>query len=348
MRELRLRTERRSRVSRILTRADVSQLDRYIDPRRTIVLAEERVVELHGSRIPLAPHIVVAGGEAVKTPERVMDLCRCLLEAGADRSSFLLVIGGGALTDAAGMAASIFMRGIGFGFVPTTLLSQVDASVGGKNGVNFGGVKNVIGTINQPDFVLCDTAFIDTISDAEYVSGFAEIIKHALIRDRKKFSRIAQSREQLRNRNAPQLLGDLIARSVEIKAAIVRKDETEQGPRRLLNFGHTVGHAAEVLDALPHGVAVGVGMRYAARISCALGALKADARDAIEDLLDAFGYPVTIQASPDHVMDVLMKDKKKSGSTMNFVILNGIGSAEVRPIPVDTLRGLVNDLRMRI
>ncbi len=210
--------------------------------------------------------LTVQPGEESKTLTVIGDLCTRLLEAGADRSAFILGFGGGVVCDIAGMVASVYMRGVRHGFVSTTLLSQVDASTGGKTGVNLGAYKNIIGTFRQPEFVLCDHRLLSTLPDDEFQSGVGELIKNAIIRDRDLFFDISSSLDRIYDRD-PLMLEDLIYRAVKIKAGIVRHDPLEKGMRRLLNFGHTFGHVLETAYHLPHGIAVMEGMLIASRLS---------------------------------------------------------------------------------
>ena len=320
-----------------------ASLASMIDLKNTIIVTETEVFRLYGDKFPSTPLIVAERGENCKTIESIMDICGKLLSMNADRKKFILAIGGGALTDAVGFASSIFLRGVRFGFVPTTLLSQVDASVGGKNGINFGGYKNMIGTINQPEFVLCDTSFFKTLSDEEYLSGLAEVIKHAVIKDKKYFDKIKSSRELILSRDE-KFMSEIVLRSVEIKSGVVSRDETEQGERRLLNFGHTLGHAVEILEKLPHGIAVGAGMNLAAGISQRLGFLSENDCAQIKSLLDSFGYPYSFRSSADEVKRLVMKDKKREGEGVNFVLLKGIGKSFYKMIDVKKLEVIIDDM----
>ncbi|MBP8081932.1 MAG: 3-dehydroquinate synthase [Spirochaetes bacterium] len=320
-----------------------ASISSVIDLKNTIIITETEVFRLYGDKFPSAPLIVAERGENCKTIESIMDICGKLLSMNADRRKFILAIGGGALTDAVGFVSSIFLRGVRFGFVPTTLLSQVDASVGGKNGINFGGFKNMIGTINQPEFVLCDTSFFRTLSDEEYLSGLAEVIKHALIKDKKYFDKIQNNRELILSRDE-KFMSEIVLRSVEIKAGVVSRDETEQGERRLLNFGHTLGHAVEILEKLPHGIAVGAGMNLAAGISNRLGFLSENDCAQICALLDSFGYPASFRSSSDEIKRLVMKDKKREGEGVNFVLLKGIGKSFYKMIDVKKLEVIIDDL----
>jgi 3-dehydroquinate synthase len=204
--------------------------------------------------------------------ETVTTIFNQLVDMEVDRSTLILGIGGGIVCDIAGFVASTYMRGTPFGFVSTTLLSQVDASVGGKNGVNFGGYKNMVGVFNQPEFVVCDMMLLKTLPFREIQCGFAEIIKHGAIADHRMLDFIENHRDAALDLES-RIVEHLVYRSVEIKAGVVTRDEREKGERRKLNFGHTFGHAIEKLTGIPHGEAVGIGMVMAAALSVKKGLL---------------------------------------------------------------------------
>ena len=205
-------------------------------------------------------------GEESKKLKVVEYLAEKLLAAGIDRTGFILAVGGGVVCDLAGFLASVYMRGIRCGYVSSSLLSQVDASTGGKNGVNLGGTKNILGIIRQPEFVICDTAMLLTLSDEEYLSGLAEMIKTAVIGDKELFELLEKNYGGIMDREY-DLLTLLVAKSVRFKASVVTEDEMETGLRRILNFGHTFGHAIEMQTRIKHGFAVAAGMELATDFS---------------------------------------------------------------------------------
>jgi 3-dehydroquinate synthase len=230
--------------SQLLVGESIDNLSRYIEPLRTIIITDKTVQGLYQDRFPDCPVIAMDQGEKIKTLETVKDLYGRLVELEADRSAFILAIGGGIVCDVAGFVASTYMRGIHFGFVSTTLLAQVDASVGGKNGVNFGGYKNMVGVFNQPEFVVCDLAMLKTLPVREILCGYAEIIKHGAIADARMLDFLETHRDAALDLDQA-IVAFLVYRSVEIKAGVVTRDERERGERRKLNFGHTFGHAIE-------------------------------------------------------------------------------------------------------
>ena len=234
------------------------------------------------------------------------------------------------------------MRGVRFGFVSTTLLSQVDASVGGKNGVNLDGYKNIVGVFRQPEFVICDLNLLSTLPTREILCGFAEIIKHAAIADKNLFVYLEKHYRQAIELDL-QIIEKLVNDSVIIKSSIVNRDAKEKGERRKLNFGHTFGHAIEKTLQISHGEAVSAGMVLASELAVKRGYLQAEDRARICGLLKKFGLPVQLQYDRNHVLEAIRKDKKREGDCINFVLLNEIGRAVVEEIPIKILETLLVD-----
>ena len=307
-----------------------------IPEKGVVILTDNNVRQIYGSKFPGAPVLSIIPGEVSKKLEVVERLADQLLEEGVDRSGFILAIGGGVVSDVAGFLASIYMRGIRCGYVSTTLLSQVDASTGGKNGVNLGSIKNMIGTIRQPEFVICDTSMLQTLSEQEYLSGLSELIKTAIIGDRDLFDLIEKNYAKIISRNT-ELMTDLVAKSVRYKGKVVTEDEKENGLRRILNFGHTFGHALELKKSLKHGFAVAAGMELATVFSFEKGYLGRDEKEKIIDLLHRFKLLTDHDVSDDELYKLLLHDKKKSGSSINFVFSHGIGKAGFEKVPVDEI-----------
>jgi 3-dehydroquinate synthase len=284
--------------------------------------------------------IVLQPGEENKIQSTVDSIIQQLIDFGADRKTFLVGIGGGVVTDITGYAAAIYMRGIQFGFIPVSILAMVDASIGGKNGIDVGPYKNLAGTIRQPEFLIYDSAFLKTLPQAEWVNGFAEIIKHACIKDARLFKELEAN--SIRDyKNDKDALSKLVQRNAVIKSDVVKADEFEQGERKLLNFGHTWGHAIETKYKLPHGHAVSIGMVMACRISEQLTGFKQTQR--VIELLEKYGLPVEIEADKKQVFEVLKMDKKKVNTSMNYVLLNDIGNAVIKSIPLEKLEVLINN-----
>jgi len=325
------------RPSTILVGEKMENLARYLPAGRTIVITDATVRQLYQDRFPTAPVLSIGCGEAVKTLETATDLYETLLSLEADRSTFILGIGGGIVCDVTGFVASTFMRGLRFGFVATTLLAQVDASVGGKNGVNLEGYKNLIGTFNQPEFVLCDMQLLQTLPEAEVINGMAEIVKHALIADAGLFAFLEEQGQSALSLD-PAIIERLVRDSVVIKSGVVSRDERETGERRKLNFGHTFGHALEKVSGLSHGEAVSVGMVLAASLSVRRGRLAAAAHDRVIRLLRSLRLPCTAPAAVGRVVDAVLKDKKREADRIHFVMLEDIGRAVVEDISIAELK----------
>ncbi len=315
----------------------IDRLNRYIPEENTIMLTDTRVADLYGHRFPSGPVITIGQGEDIKSLKTVADIYQQLLDAGADRSTCLVGIGGGIVCDIAGYVASTYMRGLRCGYVATTLLAQVDASVGGKTGVNYQGYKNIIGAFNQPEFVLCDTELLQSLPESEIFSGFAEIIKHAAIADPDMFAYLEAHVSEALHLN-PGVIEKLVYESIRIKAAVVNRDERETGERRKLNFGHTFGHAIEKTTELSHGQAVSIGMRIAAQISLAKGLLDPADVNRMTTLLTRMGLPVQTQVDADLVWDALLKDKKREKNHIHFVLLEQIGTAVVKPLAIEDVQ----------
>ena len=304
--------------------------------RQIIVITDANILKYYGDFFRAFPVIEIGMGEKNKTLDTLAHIYNRLLEYSVDRNSFVVAVGGGIVCDVAGFAASTYMRGIPFGFVSTSLLSQVDASVGGKNGVNFGGYKNMIGTFNQPRFVLCDNSMLQTLPAREFVSGFAEIVKAAAIRNAALFDYLEQNAEKALTRD-PEVIRHLVVESVKIKADVVLHDEREQGERRILNFGHTFGHAVEALTGVSHGEAVSIGMMMAARRSVTECGFPQNQADRLERLLERFGLPISTDAPPETILNAMLKDKKRESNDIHLALLSEIGKAVIRKTPVESI-----------
>jgi 3-dehydroquinate synthase len=310
---------------------------------KPILLVDENVLCEHHDLFGCYTSLVVPSGESYKTLQTVEKLYRELVKIDADRSSLIVGIGGGLATDVAGFVASTFLREVPFGFISSTLLGQVDASIGGKNGVNLDGYKNMIGTIRQPSFVWADLDLLQTLSRKEYVSGIAEVIKYGAILDEAFLHYLSDHMSELLALDYT-VLEEVVSRSVKAKVDVVEKDEKEAGLRRLLNFGHTIGHAIERDQKLLHGQAVALGMVLASRLSVNLGMLKASDADLIEKVIASAGLPLEMSLNADKIFSNIRKDKKKSGDLIHFILLDGPGKAVVRPIPLHELKPMLHDL----
>ena len=272
----------------------------------------------------------LANGESAKSPEEMARGYRFLLDNGIDRSTLIGVLGGGVAGDAGGYLAATYLRGIDYLQIPTTLLAQVDSSIGGKVGINFGGKKNMVGSFYQPKAIICDVDFLETLPAEEIKNGLAEIIKYGLAMDSDLF---CQLEEKETTDFTPAELTDIIERCASLKTKVVMTDETERtGERAILNFGHTIGHALEAASGLTgrHGVAISVGMVAAAKISVRLGMLNGDCLARIERILTSFGLPTrTREVSASQLLTAIKFDKKISRGELNWVLLAGTGAGVV-------------------
>lgn len=299
---------------------------------RVVVVTDAAIDRLYHPMIASYETVLIGAGESSKTLQTIEMIYNRFIELEVDRSTFILCIGGGIVTDVAGFAAATYMRGLSFGFISTTLLGQVDASVGGKNGVNVGGYKNMAGTFRQPRFVICDPAMLRTLPVREFRAGLAEIVKVAIVADADLFARIeGASFESLRSDR--DLLTDAISAAIRVKADIVERDECETGERRKLNLGHTLAHAIEKCsNRMNHGEAVAVGTALIADAAVKLGVLLPAERDRIVALLTALGFALTPPVEMKRLLQEIAKDKKNANGTLRIVLPVGIGDCEVKSI----------------
>lgn len=321
--------------------SSLKELGKIIDKKHTFFITDQNVFKAHERKFKGLNTIVIPAGEAYKKQSTVDDIIQKLIASKADRKSILIGVGGGVITDLTGYVASIYMRGIQFGFVPTTILGLVDASIGGKNGIDVGVYKNMVGVIRQPSFILHDLSLLLSLPEKEWQNGFAEVIKHASIKDARMFKELEQHHlhDYIKNRT---LLADLIQRNALIKIKVVQKDEFEKGDRRLLNFGHTIGHAIETQYTLMHGEAVAIGMMEASKISNRIKGFKEINR--LQSLIEKYQLPTHISYDATKVFRILAMDKKRVKKDMNFVLLEKVGKAVVHPIPLQQLERMISKL----
>lgn len=302
------------------------------------VVTDENVGALYGqeceralAQAGLIPTFhTVSPGEESKSMEVATDLLGKIIEDRPDRTRPIIGLGGGVIGDLAGFIASVYLRGVPTAHIATTLLSQVDSSVGGKTGLNHEGSKNLIGTFHQPSLVFCALGALKTLEKREFRSGLAEMLKAGIIRDATLIQELLTHGRTLEDAD-PAVLLPLVTRSVAIKARIVEEDEREGGVRALLNFGHTFGHALEAADGLgkwAHGEAVAIGMVAAAHVSCGLGLAEADLPQKITHLLEKMGLPVSCENTPGW-KEALLKDKKARGKDVLFVGLNSLAQPKI-------------------
>jgi len=319
----------------------ISHLKEVTDPKATVLITDENIFRAHNKRFKGWNTIVLKPGEEFKVQATVDSVIEQLIGLEADRKTTLVGIGGGVITDITGYVASVYMRGLRFGFIPTSLLALVDASIGGKNGIDVGVYKNMVGIIRQPSFILHDMIFLNTLPQREWENGFAEIIKHACIKDAAMFRELESMSLKKYQKNKTAIC-QLVQRNATIKAKVVQQDEFEKNERRLLNFGHTLGHALENQYDLMHGQAVSIGMTYACHISEQLAGFKQVGK--VVKVLEQYQLPTYTSFDKQKAFEVLKMDKKRERKEMNYVLLEKIGKGVVKSIPLIELEKIISSL----
>ncbi len=326
-----------------------------IENRKLCIVTETTVGAYYAEEVKklLEPHAksvmvhTFPAGEANKNLSIVQELYRDLIEHKFERSDMLLALGGGVVGDLTGYTAATYLRGIDFVQLPTSLLSQVDSSIGGKTGVDFDSYKNMVGAFYQPKLVYMNLAALKTLSDREYLSGMGEIIKHGLIKDASYYQWLSERLTQIRDKDL-SVLEEMIYRSCEIKRAVVENDPKEKGERALLNFGHTLGHAIEKLMnfSLLHGECVGLGMLAAAQISLERGLIDRALYDSVYNMLTELNLPVSVQGiAAEDVIEASKNDKKMEQGKVKFILLNGCGEAFIdRTVSADEMKKALNSI----
>lgn len=323
--------------------------------RHAVIVSNPTVDALYGERVGRAfrragfgvRRFLIGDGERFKTLATADDLYRFLIEQQLERADILVALGGGVVGDLAGFVAATYLRGVRFVQIPTTLLAQIDSSVGGKTGVNHALGKNLIGAFHQPALVVIDPQTLATLPARELRAGLHEAIKYGVIKDRRLFQRINREMEKLTACEADEL-EYLIARCCRIKARVVEQDEREGGLRRILNFGHTVGHALEAVTnyrRFHHGEAVGHGMRAAARIAERAGLLETSARLAIDEAVNRVGHlPPTKTLALGDIMRAMQRDKKAEAGRLAFVLPVEVGRVVIKAdLPLPMIRSAIKE-----
>ncbi len=299
-----------------------------------VLFTDENIFAKHKKRFKGWQTIVIKAGEQHKNQTTVDDVIGQMIALGADRKTTLIGVGGGVITDIAGYIAGIYMRGISFGFVPTSILAMVDACIGGKNGVDVGVYKNMVGLIRQPSFLVYDYSLLKSLPKQEWINGFAEIIKHAAIKDTAMFKLLEQHKLSHFQKDAA-LLNKLIQRNAILKSKVVVEDEFEQSERKLLNYGHTLGHAIENDYQLPHGFAIAIGMVIAAHISEQYTGFAGTER--LVSLIKQYSLPTFLKFNADKALLNMMADKKRFKKELHYVLLEKIGKAVVQPLTLEEI-----------
>ncbi len=329
----------RSSTTKIYTDTEYSIFHKLISPHTYIIISDKNIFKTYPTIFKDCKYILIDDGEENKILATIEAIISKLIEFGVDRNSYIIGIGGGMVCDITGFVAHIYMRGTRFGLIPTTLLSQIDASIGGKNGINFSDNKNFIGSFDNPDFIISDLKFIDTISEEQFKSGLGEIIKYALIGNKEILSILQDNTDCILNHNKT-CLGQLTSKSIAMKMDIVENDPLDKGYRHILNFGHTFGHTIEIIDKIPHGIAVVKGMNVAIDLSVKLELLDKQKAADIKKLLIDLGYDISYQLRDEHIR-LVCNDKKKNGDSIKLVLLNDICVPTIKEIQVSSIPTLV-------
>ena len=311
-------------------------------PDRSIIVTDSNVAELYGEEFSEYPIITLPAGEDNKNSYTATGIVDKLLDLEAHRKTTLIGLGGGMITDITGYVASIYMRGLNCAYIPTTLLGMVDAAIVGKTGINFGKQKNLLGTIRQPASILFDISFLQTLPDEEWSNGFAEVIKYACLFDTGLFEELEQHNIK-HYQNNQEALSKLISRCVEWKNRIVKSDEQESDVRKLLNLGHTAGHALETQYHLPHGYAVSLGMIIACMVSEKTNGLKRQAKERLIKMLRQYHLPVRLSFDVKNVMEVLIMDKKRNKNSIDYILLDDIGQGIIKELPFNIIEDTLTD-----
>lgn len=327
------------------------ELIRTVYPgKRAVLVSDIQIWKLHGkalidslTEVGIEPQsVILPQGEQVKQLSNLEKLYTAFVEAGLTRSDIVIAFGGGVIGDLAGFAAATYMRGIRYIQIPTTLLAQVDASVGGKTAVDLNEGKNLVGAFWQPKTVIMDTDVLTTLTGRDFSSGMAEVIKYGAIRSESLFERLESIADRTKLMNE---IEEIIYECCNIKRAVVEADERDTGERMLLNFGHTFGHAVEKLgnfETFTHGESVAIGMMLAVRLGIDLGITDSEVLARMQNVISRFGLPTESDYTVSDMFDTMLHDKKNISDQINFILLRTIGESIIEPMPTVKLDELIN------
>lgn len=321
--------------------ADFAYLEKLVSKEQAVMVTDENIFAKYQKKFKGWTAIVIKAGEQFKVQATVDNIIQQLIDAGADRKTTLIGVGGGVITDITGYVAGVFMRGVKFCFVPTSVLAMTDAAIGGKNGIDVGLYKNMVGLIRQPQFILYDFSLLKSLPKEEWINGFAEVIKHACIKDAIMFTLLENNKLSFFQKDYTAL-AKLIQRNALLKTRVVMNDEFENGERKLLNFGHTLGHAIENLYHIPHGHAVSIGMGAACKISEQITGFKDT--DRVVNVLKQYGLPPQFDFDKAETFRILKSDKKKDNQSINYILLKKIGKGDIVSLPFAEIETLINSL----
>ncbi len=315
------------------------EIKNVVNSRKALIVTDTNVDKLYRDEVLkkledagfILSHFAFKAGEENKNIDTICDICKAMSENKLDRKSFVVALGGGVVGDMAGFAASIYLRGIDFIQIPTTLLSQSDSSVGGKTGIDFCGGKNILGAFHQPKLVYINVSVLKTLPEREFISGMGEVIKHSIIYEGEFFDYLEENYEEVKSLNADVLL-KMCKKNCSIKAEVVSQDEKETGLRAILNFGHTIGHAIESYYnfRLTHGECVGLGIIAVSEISYKRGIFSKSEKERVIKLLKKYGFKTEIKIEDlEKVLEIMYMDKKAESGVLKFILPQKIGKVSI-------------------
>jgi len=329
--------------TKIFVGASLDYLHKLANTDNTLIITDFNVYNFYKEIIRDYQVKIIPAGEQSKNLDVVRDIYKKLLDLKFDRDSLIIGFGGGVVCDIAGYVASTFKRGINLVLFPTTLLAQIDASIGGKNGVNFNGFKNIVGTFKQAAYIVSDISTLKTLPKEEMFNAYAELVKISLISDRMFFEDLKQNVNKLLDFDL-DYLEEIVFRCAKIKSDIVVKDETENNLRRILNFGHTFGHAIESTKNISHGKAVAIGMILSLEFSNKVLQLPLKIVKEVQDLLKQLNLPISIDFDKNKIVKMIRNDKKSYNGIVKFVFLEEIGKPIVTDIDFKKIKSFIDDL----
>ena len=319
---------------------EISRIPSLWKEKNVVFITDGNVRHAHPGLFCVRPALVLEPGEKNKTLDTIHSVYQKFMKLEVDRSWHIVGIGGGIICDMTGFASATFLRGIPFSLVPSTLLAQTDASIGGKCGCNLNGYKNLIGTFAHPEKVVFCLNLLSTLPQREILNGFTEIFKHALVADAGFFSFLEKEGKRIIQLNR-SVLEHAVTASIAIKKNIAKKDERDLGDRHILNFGHTLGHAVESEYSLSHGSSVSLGISFACFVSKLLNRLNKTDYQRILHLMLHLGLPIRRSFDPDQIMKAVVRDKKRRNGIIRFIGLSGIGSPEIIPLEISQIHNFL-------
>ncbi len=329
-----------SKVKNYIFETDFSFILELKKQNNSFFVTDNTIYKYYSDFFPKERTFLLPEGELIKTLASFSKVVETLIDKGVDRSSTIIAVGGGVVTDFAGFVASVYMRGIKSILVPTSLLGMIDASIGGKTAINFKGYKNIIGTFSHAAQVVICPGFLRTLSEKEWRNGFSELLKYAFIGNNELLELLQRNSIE----NLKQSPDAWIQSAINQKISIVSKDEKEAGLRKILNFGHTLGHAIERVDGLSHGEGVALGMLFVAKLSFREKLISEQDLDTIKTLIGKYKLPLEHEYKHNELFKAILADKKKNGTAIDMIVLESLGKALIKTYPIEDIQDLLYEL----